>query len=283
MAITNFIPTVWSARLLANLNKYHIYAQLAIVNKEYEGEIADMGDTVKINSIGAITISPYTKNQEIPAAEALSTNLTTLTIDQGHVFNFFVDDVEKAQAAGDPIDAAMGEAGSGLSDKADLYIASLNTGADTNNLISTMSDDATPVNQLDKDNAYDYLVDLGTKLDEANVPSANRFCIIPSWYFGLLQKDARFTKDSKVLYNGYIGEVAGMTVYKSNNVPNNNGTDYKIMAGYPGAISFVEQIVKVEAYRPEKRFADGVKGLYVFGAKLIRPTGIAVLTANKPA
>ncbi|HEX3047204.1 MAG TPA: P22 coat protein - protein 5 domain protein [Bacillota bacterium] len=283
MAITNFIPTVWSARLLVNLNKYHVYAQPTIVNKDYEGEIVDMGDTVKINSIGSVTISPYTKNQEIPAAEALSANLTTLTIDQGHVFNFFVDDVEKAQAAGDPIDAAMGEAGSGLSDKADLYIASLYTEADPNNLISTMNEDTTPVNQLTKDNAYDYLVDLGTKLDEANVPSLNRFCIIPSWYFGLLQKDARFTKDSKVLYNGYIGEVAGMTVYKSNNVPNTNGADYKIMAGYPGAISFVEQIVKVEAYRPEKRFADGVKGLYVFGAKLIRPTGIAVLTANKPA
>lgn len=279
MALTNFIPTIWSARLLANLNKLHIYAQPAIVNKDYEGEITGMGDTVKINNIGAVTISTYTKNADIGTAEALNTNLTTLTIDQGFTFNFLVDDVEKAQAAGDPIDAAMGEAGSGLSDKADLYIAGLYTGATAANLIG---DDTTPKTDLSKDNAYDYLVNLNTKLDEANVPAKGRYCIVPPWFFGLLQRDVRFTKDSKVLYNGYIGEVAGMAIFKSNNVPNATGTKYKIIAGYPGAISFAEQIVKVEAYRPEKRFADGVKGLYVFGAKLIRPTGLAVLTANRP-
>jgi N4-gp56 family major capsid protein len=280
MSIANFIPAIWSARLLDNLNNYHVYGQLAVVNKDYEGEVSDMGDTVKINSIGAVTISPYTKNQEIVAAEALSTNLTTLTIDQGHTFNFFVDDVEKAQAAGNPIDAAMGEAGSGLSDKADVFIAGLNTGAAVANLIGN---DTTPKTDVTKDSAYDYIVDLGTKLDESNIPSLGRYCIVPPWFFGLLQKDARFTKDPNVLYNGYIGDVAGMRVFKSNNVPNTTGAKYKIIAGYPGAITFVEQIIKVEAYRPEKRFADGVKGLYVFGAKLIRPTGIAVLTANKPA
>lgn len=275
MAVTNFIPVIWSARLNENLNKALVYG--AVVNNDYEGDIANQGDTVKINSIGAVTIGSYNKVTGIGDAEDLDSSQATLLIDQAKYFNFKVDDCDKAQANVDVMDGGMREAAYGLKDVMDSYVASLYTGVAVGN---TLGDDTTPIVPT-KDNAYDYLVDLAVKLDEANVPELDRFVVVPAWFHGLMQKDARFTKDAQVMASGYIGEVDGMRVFKSNNVPNTTGTKYKIIAGYKGAISFAQQINNVEAYRPEGFFADAVKGLALYGAKLIKPAGIAVLTVNK--
>lgn len=275
MAITNFIATIWSARVLENLRKELVFGD--IVNRDYEGEIAGQGSTVKIGSIGAVTIGNYDKNTGIGDPEQLNDSANQLVIDQAKFFAFRVDDVEAAQTKVDLIDAAMAEAAYGLADAADQYIAGLYTGVDA---VNTIGDDTTPIVPT-ASNAYDYLVDLAVKLDEANVPRANRFVVVPPWYHGLLVKDARFTKNDTVLANGRVGQAAGFDVRVSNNVPNTAGTKYKIMAGYKGAITFADAIDEVEAYRPEKFFADAVRGLHLYGAKLVRPKGIAVLTANK--
>ena len=95
MAFTNFIPKVWSARLLEHLDKAHVYG--ALVNRDYEGEIKRYGDTVHINQIGAVTIKNYTKNTDIDAPEALSNTDLSLVIDQAKYFNFQIDDIDKAQ------------------------------------------------------------------------------------------------------------------------------------------------------------------------------------------
>jgi len=99
-------------------------------------------------------------------------------------------------------------------------------------------------------------------------------------------KDDRFVKSGtegseQRLLNGYIGRAAGFDVLKSNNVPNTNGALYKIIAGHSIAWSYAEQVNQVEAYRPERRFADAVKGLHLYGGKTVRPTALAVLTASK--
>jgi N4-gp56 family major capsid protein len=280
--ITNFIPTLWSARLLAALMKALIYAQAGVVNRDYEGEIRQAGDTVKINSIGDVTIKDYTKNTNIDDPEELNDAGQMLTITQQKYFNFAVDDIDKAQAKPSVIEEAMNRSGYGLRDRADQYIASFYTDVASANLIGS---DTTPVIPTKAD-AYEYLVDLGVKLTEANVPKEGRFAIVPPWFYGLLQKDDRFVKagtsqTDQVLRNGQIGTAAGFTVMESNNVPHTAGTKYKIIAGHPMAMSYAEQIVKVEAFRPEKRFSDAVKGLHVYGAKLVRPYAWAVLTANK--
>lgn len=282
MALDNFIPTIWSARLLVNLHKALVYGQDGVVNRDYEGEIRDVGDTVKINSIGPITIGTYTKNTDISAPETLTGEQTLLQITEAKYFNFQVDDIDAAQQKPKVMDDAMREAAYGLRDAADQYIASLYTGVAAGN---TIGDDTTPIVPTASD-AYDYLVDLGVLLDEANVPSDGRWVIVPPWFHGLLLKDDRFVKGGTAesdqrLRNGQVGEAAGFAVLKSNNVPNDSGTKYKIIAGHPMAWSYADQILKVEAYRPEKRFADAVKGLHVYGAKLVRPSAIAVLTANK--
>lgn len=285
MALDNFISEVWSARLLTNLRKAHVFAQASVINREYEGEIRAQGDTVRITAIGAVTVTDYTKNTDHAAPEALTDAQTTLQITQSKMFAFQVDDVDRAQGNPRVMDAAMAEAAYALRDKLDLHIASLWSDVDPTNFIGTNASPKTDLGTLGK--AYEYLVDLGVLLDEANAPAEGRWTIVPSWFHGLLLKDDRFVKagtsaTDAVLRNGMVGEAAGFSILKSNNIVNLGSTSQKIMAGVPAAWSVAEQVNKVEAYRPERRFADAVKGLHLYGAKVVRPNLLAVLHANKP-
>lgn len=286
MSLDNFIPTVWSGSLLMNLHKQLVYGQPAVVNRNYEGEISSSGDTVKINAIGPVTIGDYVKNVNMADPETLTSAQSILTIDQSKFFNFEIDDIDKAQGKPAVMDAAMGEAGYGLADKADQYIAALYPGVAALNVIGSDGTPVVPTANTAGTSAYEYLVDLGVLLSNANNPKAGRFVVVPPWFHGLLQKDERFVKNvaavgTDTLINGLVGRAAGFDIYESNNVPfTAGGTKYKIIAGTPNAISFADQITEVIAYRPEKRFADAVKGLHVYGAKLVRPGSIAVMTAN---
>lgn len=285
MSIKNFIPQVWSARLLEHLDNAHVYANA--VNRNYEGDIKNYGDTVKINQIGDIKISDYSKESEMEAAADLTGTQTTLEINQAKSFNFKIEDIDKAQAHPALMNEAMQRTAYALNQESDKFIAGLYKDADAGN---QLGNDRTPLvidNSTKDKTAYDALVDLAIKLDEANCPEIGRFCIVPPWFHGLLRKDDRFVHATPtgdlVLKNGIIGEAAGFTVYKSNNVPNTTGKKFKIMAGHNMAITYAEQIVQVEAYRPERKFADAVKGLHVYGAKCTQPKALAVLTANKTA
>jgi N4-gp56 family major capsid protein len=284
MALNNFIPTVWANRLLAHLQKSLVYGQSGVVNRDYEGQIRQAGDSVKINSIGDITVKSYVKDTDIDAPETLIDASQMLQITESKYFNFAVDDVDKAQSSVSVMEEAMKRAGYKLKDTADQFLAALMAAAaPAANLIG---DDNSPKDVTTASAAYEYLVDLGTVLDENNIPSEGRFVIVPSWFHGLMQKDDRFVKagtlaTDQVLRNGAIGEAAGFSVMKSNNVLNTASNKYKVIAGHDMATSYAEQIVKVEAYRKERGFHDGVKGLHVYGAKVVRPYALAVLTANK--
>lgn len=280
--INNFIPKVWSAKILKALEKFHIFGSPAVVNREYEGEIQDKGSSVTINSVGDITIKDYTKNTDIDSPEEVNDAGQELLITEGKYFNFAIDDVDKVQANAGVMAEAMSRAGYGLRDKADIFVSASHVLVPSQNFLGS---DASPIIPTKAD-AYDYLVDLGIKLDEANIPAEGRFAVVPPWFEGLLLKDSRFVavgsaKSDEVLRNGMIGRAAGLDIYKSNNTPNAAGTLYKVIAGHPMAYCFAEQIVKTEAYRPEKRFADAVKGLHVYGGKLVRPYAWAVGTFNK--
>jgi len=286
VSLNNFIPTIWSARLLVNLYNDHVYGQAGVVNRDYEGEIQNLGDTVKIQAIGPVTISDYTKNTNLQDPQALDDSSMILTIEKSKSFNFAIDDVDKAQGNVNVMDGAMREAAYALGEVSDQYLAGMYTQVSANNTIGSDNSPVVPTANTAGSSAYEYLVDLGTLLTQSNVPKQGRWCIVPPWFHGLLQKDDRFVKQvtpvgTDVLLNGQVGRAAGFNILESNNVPNTNGAKYKIMAGHPMAISFAEQINKVEAYRPEKRFADAMKGLHLFGGKVVRPQGFAVLTASK--
>lgn len=282
MALT-FIPTVWAARLLTALEKALVYGQTNVCNRDYEGEIRDAGNTVKIASVGDVTVDDYVKDADIGDPEVLTDSAQTLAIDQQKYFHFFVDSVDRAQQNVNVMEEAMRRSAWGLRDIADAYLALLmDTAVPTGNKIGSVTTPKVPT----KDDAYEYLVDLGVLLDEANVPLDGRFCIVPAWFHGLLLKDDRFInagtlRADRALANGAVGEAAGFSILKSNNVPNTTATKYKILAGHSMATSYAEQIVDLQTYKPEKRFGDAVKGLHVYGAKVVRPTALACLIANK--
>jgi hypothetical protein len=282
MSLT-FIPTVWAARLLTALEKSLVYGQANVCSRAYEGEIRSSGNTVKIASIGDVSIGDYVKDTDIGDPEVLSDSDQSLLIDQQKYFNFYIDSVDRAQQNVDVLDEAMRRSAWGLREAADAFLASvMDTALLSGNTIGTTVTPEVPT----KDNAYEYLVDLGVKLDENNVPTTGRFTIVPAWFHGLLLKDDRFVRSGTTtgdqrLMNGEVGEAAGFTILKSNNVPNTTGAKYKIIAGHRMATAYVEQILDVQTYKPEKRFGDAVKGLHVYGAKVVRPTALACLIANK--
>ncbi|MCD7929638.1 MAG: P22 coat protein - protein 5 domain protein [Clostridiales bacterium] len=280
MAFDNFIPEIWSARLLDHLDNVHVYASL--MNRDYEGEIRAYGDTVHINQLGNITIQDY-DGSDIADPEELDGEQQNLVIDQAKYFNFQVKDIDNAQSNPKLIDAAMQRASYGINDVVDQYLANLLLdGCAEDNILYTDDTAVTPT----ATNAYDYLVDMGTALSEANVPMMGRWVVVPPWFHALLLKDERFVGNGTgynqaILQGGLVGEAAGFQIHLSNNVPNTDGANYKIIAGTNVAGSFAEQLVELEAYRLEKNFSDAVKGLHAYGAKVVQPSALAVMTVNK--
>ena len=283
MAITAFIPQIWAAELLVALRKSLVYGQPAVVNRDYEGDISSYGDTVKITSISDPTIGDYVANSTSITPEELNDAQRTLVIDQAKYFAFKVDDVNARQARGSVMSEAMSRAAYKLRDKVDQYIAALYTTVDSANKVNS----GTAVAITSGDLAYTNLVNLKTELDEANVGTEGRWAVLPPWYHALLLQNANFINAEKsadggaALRNGFIGRAAGFDLFMSNNVVNVTGDDYAVLAGVPSAISYAEQINKVEAYRPEASFSDAVKGLHLWGAKVIRTDSLAYLLASK--
>jgi hypothetical protein len=282
MSLT-FIPTVWAARLLSALEKELVYGQTNVSNRDYEGDIRVAGNTVKIASVGDVTVDDYVKDTPIGDPQILTDTAQTMLIDQQKYFHFFVDSVDRAQQNVNTLDEAMRRSAWKLRDAADTYISGLMAAAVT--APNTIGTELSPIVPTVED-AYEHLVDLGVLLDEADVPLAGRFCVVPAWFHGLLLKDDRFInagtlRSDRVLANGTVGEAAGFTILKSNKVPNDEGAKYKILAGHRIATTYAEQILDLQTYKPEQLFGDAVKGLHVYGAKVVRPTALACLIANK--
>lgn len=282
MSIATFIPEVWSARLLEAFRKNLVYVNL--LNRNYEGEISEYGDTVRINSLNDVTVKKYTKGTDIDDPEELTTQEQTLIIDQANYFNMKINDVDRVQARADLMDTAMTSASYGLSDKADQYVASLlKSGTGGTEFKTIIGEDSAPIT-VTKDNAYEIMVYMRTAMDKLNIPKAGRWIVMPPEFEGFMLLDPRFAYNSDVsndrLVNGSVARAAGLDIYISNNVPNEDGSKYKIVASTNACGTYADQILKTEAYRREKGFDDGVKGLHVYGAKILRPEMVVVGTAN---
>jgi len=269
MAVDNFIPTIWSRSLLENLRTSLVFGQPGVVNRDYQGEIAGAGSSVKINSIGAISVFDYTRNTDMAPPEILNSTQVTLTIDQERAFSFQIDDVDNAQTQPKLMQSAMAESAYSLSKDLDIFLAGL---ASTEAGITSVALGADP---------YETLVDAYTALDENDCPESGRWAIVPPAFHGLLRKDDRFvsfgtSENRSTLQNAVIGQAAGFTVLMSNNTTGGN----TVYFGHPSAWTMAMQVDKVEAYRMELRFADAVKGLNVYGAKTVRPSLLGTFTTG---
>ncbi len=277
MAVTNFVPDIWSARILTNLSKTAVVN--GVCNRDYEGDTA-VGDEVKITSITDPTITAYTGGDMTP--EDIDDASRSLLLNQKQSFNFYLDDVEAAQSVngGAILREAIDRASYGLSNVMDAYALDVMwSNASASNPDHVLAE----VTLTTAAGAYNHLVDLGVYLDEADIPPEQRFAVVPPAFYALLLKDDRFVgagdaAGASTRANGLVGEAAGLAIYRSNNLPTaatgTSSTNKGVIVGSRIATTLAEQVRKVEAYRVEKKFADGVKGLHVYGVKVTRPTGL---------
>jgi hypothetical protein len=266
MAVTAFIPKVWSARLQENLHRNLVFG--ALCNRNYEGEILQWGDTVHINSLQDITVRPYVPGEDLEEPEQLSGTDTTLTIDHGVYCNFALSDVDAAQARADLMDAAMRGAARRLAEDTETYLLGvIRAGA---GITATVAADA---------DLFEALVDLKTTLDLHNVPRTGRRLVVPPTAEGRLLKDSRFVTAGgslaeSALAEGAVARAAGFDIYISNDL------EGEMIALTEDGVTFAQQIAKMEAYRREKGFDDGVKALSLCGAKVVIPDCVALVTVS---
>jgi hypothetical protein len=279
MAISNFVPDIWSARILQNLSRSSVAA--AITNRDYEGDIERAGDSVKITNFTDPTIGTYTKHTDI-TFEDVDDATQSLLIDQQKYFAFEVDDIEKAQSVngGAVLNTAITRASYGLKNTLDAYVLTTMAAGASASAPDHLVAEATISTAA---GAYDALVAWSVLLDQADIPEEERFAVVTPAFYGLILKDSRFISSgdapsAATRQNGRVGQAAGFDLHKSNNLPAGPGAGAgtSMIAGSRIATTLAEQILSTEAIRLEKRFADGVKGLHVYGTKVTRATGLVV-------
>lgn len=283
MAVDTFIPEVWNANLITAINKTLVLGDPGVtINTNYEGDIAEAGDTVHIGTIADPTISDYVKNVTVINPATLTTTDQTLIIDQCKYYAIEVDDVDKrqAKAGGSLLKTAATRAGYQLRKTADTFIgARMVAGAGTVLTPRKISAAAADV-------AYQVIVDLKKVFDNLDIPHEGRFVAVHPDYYNALALDKRFTDASaygsnRLITNGEVGSILGFTIKMSTNLPAGTvqtGTQgVFIIAGTSQGMTFAQQINKSEAYRPESSFSDAIKGLHLYGGKVVEPSYLAVL------
>src|SRR5579859_2055507 len=180
MSLNSFIPQIWADTILAALRVNLVFGNL--FNGDYEGELKQMGDTVRINAIGDVTVYSYTKDTDINAPQSMTDAQTMLTISQAKYYNVAIDDVDRAQAHPDAYAEMISWAGYKLALTMDQYYAGFYT--DATNLIGSSSSFQTisvptSTNVGAGTTAYDYIVQMGQKLTEQAVPTSGRWCVVP--------------------------------------------------------------------------------------------------------
>lgn len=288
-----FIPEIWSGKLIEKF--YAATVLSAIANTDYEGEIKNMGDTVHIRTKPTITIRDYQVNQDL-LVERPSSNIVDLTIDFAKYFNEALDDVMEVQSdinllslwSDDAAEQMKIVIDTGVLTLIDAGVNSANKGATAGKISLNINLGAsgapislTPLNVLDS------IVDLGTCLDEQNIPETGRWLVIPPWVAALIKKsdlrNASISGDGvSLMRNGRLGMIDRFTLYSSNLLPTatEGATNaFRIFAGHPHGLTFASQITKMETMRSERSFSTLLRGLQVYGAKVLDGIAIAELYA----
>lgn len=267
MAITNFIPEVWSASILEALRAKLVFPSLC--NRDYEGDIREAGDTVHITGYDDVTVKKYTRGTNITVDAVTDANKGTLTIDQSDYFAFKVNDLDKVQAKADLTGNFTNSAAYNMALNVEKYISGLMDEAATA--------PAKTISVTTPSDAYLAVVEARKQLDKQNVPTEGRWIVVSPDFYALLLQDSRFIEGTEAghntLLNGVVGSVSGFTVVESNNVPTVSGKPSKqsIIAGTNAATTFAQQVNKVEAMRMQDDFADMVRGLDLYGGLVVRP------------
>lgn len=267
----NFIPEIFSKLLQAKFYKQSVLP--AISNTDYEGEISGQGDKVTIRTVPAVTINDYAGTI---STQELTTAKVELLIDQAKYYSFKVDDVLAAQADINLLEAASNDAAEGM-----------RVAVETQVLSGVVADATTIGSQttISTSNILGEILGFAKSLDELNIPEEGRFLVLSPEFISMLKqtelRQAYLTGDAESpLRNGKVGMIDRFTVYQSNMLYTpGSGTDAgytHVLAGHPKAISFASQFTNTETVRMETTFGDQVRGLKVYGSKVVTPDCLAV-------
>ncbi len=274
-----FIPEIWSQKLNNMLSKECVMLQC--VNRNYEGEIKNQGDTVKIITPAAVSISSLgTGNITYSELEPTSTDLV---IDQKKFFAFKINDVAQVQANTDIMVAHLENAKNAIEEVQDAYLLGMHSNVPAAN---TVGSDSAAV-ELSKTTIYEQFVKLALCLKNSNAVSAAKrpWVVINPTIESYLLQSTEFIGAHNVadetLREGAIGRIAGMDVLVSTNLTDVDGK-YYVLAGTNDAITFASQLAKIESLRDKDSFSDLIRGLYLYGAKTVQPNALAKLVVKKP-
>jgi hypothetical protein len=271
MAFENYTPELWSDMLLTQRPEETVFAKLCTT--EYNGEIEKMGDRVHIAGLGRPTINTYTK-ELTTTTEYMNDNVVELIIDQAKYFDVYLDDVDKKQSVKDPMSTIMQESRRALVETMDAHIGTKYTDAGS----SVTETQVTAVNIIEK------LSNGITALYENNVPTSTEIaCVVtPAVAEKIMMADITFNTDNSATMNlGWIGRMKkfiNATIYMSNNVYSPSTVDYCMMFTKK-AIGLAEQIpaASIEKLRSDTTFADHIRALHLYGAKVIKPKELVAL------
>lgn len=291
----NFIPEIWSGKLIENFYDATVLAEIS--NTEYEGEIKAFGDTVNIRQTPEITIRDYVKGQTLTVENPDKPKIQLL-IDKGEYFACVEDDVDRVQSDINLMDQWSKDASERMKIKIDTRVLpNLAASADSFNAggsagkqsgafdLGTTASPLTVTKDGDSStvSVTDLIVDMGTVLDENNVPESDRYLIIPARMANLIKKselkDASLSGDGvSVLRNGRLGMIDRFTLYVSHNLFNDTAQStggVHIVAGHKMGFTFASQMTEMESMRSESTFGDIIRGLQVYGYKATKPEAIS--------
>ena len=253
MAVTNFIPTIWEARLMAKFHERSVGELITTAPTKIEG------NKIIFNKVSDIALKDYEGSVSF---DDLTTSKVELPMDVKKYWAFKVDDVDAVQAAGNLIDPHVAEAGYGLQEATDKLI--LDEALKTSNTVTG-------------EKAYDIIVKANTQLNKNKVPKADRYVVVNAEALEELHLDARFTANYTILENGVIegAKINGVQLVFSEEL---NGGEFAIVALHKSAIGFGKQLEETEAMRLQNAFADGVRGLQVCGVKTLRDDAVVKCT-----
>lgn len=276
MSYQNFIPTVWAEGIERQLTQLNVFVEDC--HREYEGKVKNLGEAVKINGVGRPSvhkISRENRNKDIPAVETLEDYSILMPINQMLVINYKIDDIDEAQAKDGIMAALQGETSEALNDEIDSYVAGLA-------LDKTIAKIDYSTKKISEDTVLTALDDAYKALLKNNVKTTTKVVatVDIDFYFHFKNKYLKLATDNVTEFkNGKVGTYNTMTIKMSNNVAKDANGISHIMVRTTRAVAFARPFTHLEAYRPEKGFADAIKGYTIFDAKVIRPKEIVVIKA----
>lgn len=293
-----FLPSIYSKKVLNFFRKASVVE--AITNTDYAGEISAFGDSVKIIKEPVISVSDYTRGSDTTQTKLTDQELT-LVVDSAKAFKFIVDDIETNMSHVNFKEVATSSAAYALRDSYDAAViaamfSGLSTsgpdhvlGADASAATQTMGQHQGGSNAIDLTGSdgtgtdpLDMMAFMAKLLDEQNVPEEGRWFVAPpSFYNELSQSGSKlmsvdFNAGQGSIRNGLVssGKLRGFDMYKSNNVAATSTATGKVLAGHISSTATAQTIISTEVLRDPTSFGDIVRGLHVYGAKVLRPEAL---------